>query len=153
MVLGEHGLEVGFRHAGKANEVLAGEDEDTLVTEERFECIESGIVVPMAGSGEPDEVVRSVIKLITVEMMTFLSFVRNTPSCGTDEPMDLAFLACDSRVDVLTAAFVEQMTWSDFVGQFITGGRLDMSTFVGIIGCTFNHGRWDAPFSTALLIC
>ena len=147
VVLGEHGLEVRFRHAGEADEVLTGEDENTEIAEFSLECFQSGIVVSMAGSGEPDEVVRSVIELVTVEMVTFLSFARNTPSCGADEPMDLPFFACDGRVDVLTAAVVESIIRAELVGEFIAGGCLDMSTLVGIVGCTFNHRRWDAPFN------
>ena len=80
-------------------------------------------------------------------MVALLTFSRFAPSSCTDKSVDLPFLAGDSGMDILTAPFVEQMTWSDLVGQFIAGGSLDMTTFVGIVGCAFDHGRRDAPFS------
>ena len=50
VVLGKHTLEVGFGHAGKADEVLAGKDEDTLIAEKSFKRFESGIIMTMSGS-------------------------------------------------------------------------------------------------------
>ena len=71
---GEHGAEGGFGHAGKADKVLTGIDGDIL--DERLECFASSVVMVMTRLGEPDEVIRSVVELIAIEMMAYLSFAR-----------------------------------------------------------------------------
>lgn len=144
-VLGEHGGEGDFGHAGKADEVPTGEDGD--VRDERLEGFESVIVMMMSRDGEPDEVIRAVVKDVTVEVVALLSLAGNAPSCGADEPMDLAFFAGNSNMDMFTTAFVEPRSRAELVCQFIAGCRFDVSPFIGIIGSTVNHGRRDAPFS------
>ena len=146
VVLGEEGMESIVGEASPVDEGLAVKKEDGI-SEELLGFIESGIVEPMAGSGEPDEVVRSVVELVAIEMVALLSLAGNAPSCGADEPMDLTFFAGNSNMDMFTAAFVESIIRTELVGQFVAGCRFDVSPFVGIIGSTVNHGRWNAPFS------
>ena len=102
-VVGEHGLEVGFGHAGPADEVLAGIDGE--VCEEFFDGFEPVVIMTMSRFGEPDEVVRSVVELVTIKMMALLSFSRDTPSCGTDEPVCLSFFPSDSEMQVFATTF------------------------------------------------
>ena len=146
VVLGEEGTESFVGEARPVDEGLTVKEEDGI-TEKLLGFVESGIVETMAGLGEPDEIVRSVIELVTVEMVALLSFAGNAPSCGADEPMDLTFFAGNSNMDMFTAAFVESIIRTELVGQFVAGCRFDVSPFVGIIGSTVNHGRWNAPFS------
>ena len=85
-VLGEHGGEGDFGHAGKADEVPTGEDGD--VRDERLEGFESVIVMMMPRDGEPDEVVRSVVKDVTVEVVTLLSVFGFAMEGGADQTAD-----------------------------------------------------------------
>ena len=85
-VLGEHGGEGDFGHAGKADEVPTGEDRD--VRDERLKGFESAIVMMMSRDGEPDEVVRSVVKDVTVEMVTLLSVFGFAMEGGADQTAD-----------------------------------------------------------------
>ena len=106
----------------------------------------NGVEQPMFLAVKPDEVIWSVVELVTVEMMTLLSFARNAPSCGTDEPMDFPFFAGNSNMDMFTAAFVEPSSRAELVSQFIAGGSDDVTALIGIVSGTVNHGRRDAPF-------
>ena len=86
VVLGKHGGEGDFGHAGKADEVPTGEDRD--VRDERLEGFESAIVMMMPRDGEPDEIVRSVVKDVTVEVVTLLSVFGFAMEGGADQTAD-----------------------------------------------------------------
>ena len=83
---GEHGLDRRFGHAGKADEVPTGEDGD--VRDERLEGFESSIVMMMPRDGEPDEVIRAVVKDVTVEVVTLLSVFGFAMEGGADQTAD-----------------------------------------------------------------
>ena len=110
-VVGEHGLEVGFGHAGPADEVLAGIDGE--VCEEFFEGFEPVVIMTMSRFGEPDDVLHSIVRRDTIEVVTFeVRVVMGTMPSGGDEEVN--------EVGVLWRS-------NDFVGLFTaivdTAGR------------------------------
>ena len=86
--LGEHGLEVSFGHAGEADEVTAGKDEDTLISEKSFKRFEPGIVETMAWYGQPDEVVGTIVVDMAVEMMALLTLLWRAMKGSADNSAD-----------------------------------------------------------------
>ena len=141
--LGEHGLEVGLGHAGKADEVLAGEDEDTLVAEECFEGFEPGIVETMAWYGKPDEVAWSTVTDVAVKMMTLLTFLALSPPSRADEQMGEPFFSGDTYVRIFFTAYasMNRITRAEAIDQLFPVCVDDEALFVPEIHPSGDHGR------------
>lgn len=136
---GEHGAEVGFGHAGEADEVPTGEDGD--VRDERLEGFESSIVMMMPRDGEPDEVIRAVVKDVTVEVVTLLSVFGFAMEGGADQTADGDIIHL--RIMGMAVGFAVVVP-PNGPGALPTGDIEDVSLVIGKILPTFPDfaGAW-----------
>ena len=98
VVLGKHGLEVGFGHGMPAVEI--GPFEDLEVTEEIAESFLACVIESMVGTREPDKIRGSVVRSDTVEVVALIAIAflvgllfTDPCECHGDMEVDVSMIA------------------------------------------------------------